>query len=358
MTIYDVYSSTMSDDAVQAVEREMAPKLAAFQDQITQNEPLFRASPPSTRRAGSRASRPSSSGWRGYYYTNFVRAGAKLDAAAKKRMAEINQDSPRSSPRSARTCSPTRTSGVVLIDSEADLAGLPTVARGTPRPRLPRRKAEGQVGGRATPARASSRSSPTPTARDLREKVWRMFVNRGDDGGATDNNATISRDPEAARRAREAARLRDATRTGGSRTRWRKTPERAMALMEAVWPPAVARVHEEVADMQALADKEHAGIKIEPWDYRYYAEKVRKEKYDLDETAVKPYLQLEKLREGMFCMAKRAARLRLHAGQAGHRARLSPGRARLGGDRRDRRHSSASGTSTRTRARASAPARG
>ncbi len=82
-----------------------------------------------------------------------------------------------------------------------------------------------------------------------------------------------------------------------------KTPERAMALMEAVWKPAVARVREEVADMQAIADKEGAKLKIEPWDYRYYAEKVRKAKYDLDENEVKPYLQLEKLREGMFWVA-------------------------------------------------------
>ena len=73
--------------------------------------------------------------------------------------------------------------------------------------------------------------------------------------------------------------------------------------MEAVWKPAVARVHEEVADMQALADKEGAKIKIEPWDYRYYMEKVRKAKYDLDQNEVKPYLQLEKLREGIFWVA-------------------------------------------------------
>ena len=82
-----------------------------------------------------------------------------------------------------------------------------------------------------------------------------------------------------------------------------KTPERAMELMEAVWTPAVARVREEVADMQAIADTEGPRIKIEPWDYRYYAEKVRKAKYDLDENEVKPYLQLEKLREGMFWVA-------------------------------------------------------
>jgi len=82
-----------------------------------------------------------------------------------------------------------------------------------------------------------------------------------------------------------------------------KTPERAMALMEAVWPAAVARVREEVADMQAVADQEGARIAIEPWDYRYYAEKVRKAKYDLDEDEVKPYLELEKVRQGMFWVA-------------------------------------------------------
>ncbi len=97
------------------------------------------------------------------------------------------------------------------------------------------------------------------------------------------------------------------------------TPERAMALMEAVWPAAVARVREEVADMQAIADQEGAGIRIEPWDYRYYAEKVRKAKYDLDENEVKPYLQLEKLREGMFWVAGRL--FDLHFQPAAGRAR-------------------------------------
>ena len=82
-----------------------------------------------------------------------------------------------------------------------------------------------------------------------------------------------------------------------------KTPERAMELMMAVWKPAVKRVNEEVADMQALADKEGAKIKIEPWDYRYYMEKVRKAKYDLDQNEVKPYLQLDKLREAIHWVA-------------------------------------------------------
>ena len=82
-----------------------------------------------------------------------------------------------------------------------------------------------------------------------------------------------------------------------------RTPERERELMEAVWKPALARVREEGADMQAIADAEGAGIRIAPWDYRFYAEKVRKAKYDLDENEVKPYRQLDKLREAMFWAA-------------------------------------------------------
>jgi peptidyl-dipeptidase Dcp len=107
-----------------------------------------------------------------------------------------------------------------------------------------------------------------------------------------------------------------------------KTPERAMELMEAVWKPAFARVREEVADMQALADKEGAKITIEPWDYRYYAEKVRKERYDLDQNEVKQYLQLEKLREGMFWVAGEL--FNFNFTPVDKRSGLSPGRARLG----------------------------
>ena len=118
--------------------------------------------------------------------------------------------------------------------------------------------------------------------------------------------------------------------------------------MEAVWKPAVARVHEEVADMQAVADKEGAKIKIEPWDYRYYAEKVRKAKYDLDQNEVKPYLQLEKLREGMFWVAGQLFGFQFTPVDG--RARLPPGRARLRGHATRRASTSASGTSIPTRA--------
>ena len=231
-----------------------------------------------------------------------MRAGAQLDPAAKKRMGEINQELASLFTKFGQNVLADEENGVVFIDEQADLAGLPQSVRDA------EAEAAAGLGKKGKWAVRNTRSSVEPFLtygdnRALREKVWKMFVNRGDEGGATDNNATITR----------ILQLRDerAKLLGyASHAHWRlensmaQNPERAMALMTAVWPAAVARVHEEVADMQAIADKEHPGIKIEPWDYRYYAEKVRKDKYDLDETEITPYMQLENLREGMFYMAK------------------------------------------------------
>jgi len=301
-TVYGVYSSTLNDEAVQAVEREIEPKLAAFSDQITQNPKLFeRIAKVYDARATSGLT-PEQERLTWVYYTNFVRAGAKLDAAAKKRTAEINQELATLFTTFGQNVLKDENEGVIYVDKEADLAGLPQGVRDA--------MAEGAAGRgqKGKWAIANTRSSIEPFLtysdnRALREKAWRMFVNRGDNGDATDNNATITRILQL--RAERAALLGFPTHA-----HWRlentmaKTPERAMELMEAVWTPAVARVKEEVADMQQIADSEKAGIKIEPWDYRYYAEKVRKAKYDLDETEITPYMQLENLREGMFYMAK------------------------------------------------------
>ena len=301
-TIYGIYGSTLNDDAVQAVEREMEPKLAAFRDQITQNQPLFeRVEKVYENRAAAKLT-PEQDRLTWVYYTNFVRSGAKLDAAGKKRVAEINQELAKLFTTFGQNVLKDENDGVIYIEKEADLAGLPQGVRDGMA-----QGAEGR-GQKGKWAIANTRSSVEPFLtyadnRALREQAWRMFVNRGDNGGATDNNATIARILQL--RAERAKLLGYATHA-----HWRlentmaKTPERAMELMEAVWTPAVARVHEEVADMQKLADEEKAGIKIEPWDYRYYAEKVRKAKYDLDESEVTPYMQLENLREGMFYMAQ------------------------------------------------------
>jgi peptidyl-dipeptidase Dcp len=153
----------------------------------------------------------------------------------------------------------------------------------------------------------NTRSSMEPfivyaARRDLREKGWRMWIMRGDNPGAHDNKPVIA----------EILQLRAerATLLGfPTHAHWildnnmARTPDAAMALMTKVWKAAVARAREEIAEMQAMADREGAGIKIEPWDYRYYAQRVRKATYDLDQTEVSQYLQLDKIRDAMFWVA-------------------------------------------------------
>jgi peptidyl-dipeptidase Dcp len=301
ITVYGVWGATMSGPEYQAVQREMAPRLAAFQDQITQNDALFKRIEAVYNSPEKAKLTPEQQRVTWLYYTNFVRAGARMNAESKKRLSEINQQLAGLYTRFSQNVLAEETDQFIVLKSEDELAGLPQSVRDAAAAAAESKKQPGAW------VIMNTRSSIDPfltysDRRDLREKAWRMFVNRGDNGGAHDNNAIIT----------EMLQLRaERAKLLGYQTHahWRlensmaKTPERTMELMQAVWKPAVARVHEEVADMQALADKEGARIKIEPWDYRYYMEKVRKARYDLDQNEVKPYLQLEKLREGIFWVA-------------------------------------------------------
>lgn len=300
LIIYFVWSSTMNSPDFQSVESEMQPKLAAFTDKIYQNEALFKrieAIYIAKSKLTAEQSRLVS-----IYYTNFVRSGARLNAEQKKRLSEINQELAKLYTKFSQNLLADEAEKFLVLKDESELAGLPQSVRDAAA------QAAVAKGLKDSWVILNTRSSIEPfltysERRDLREKAWRMFVNRGDNGDKNDNNAIIS---DILRLRSERAKLLGYK----SHAHWRledtmaKTPEKAMELMEAVWKPAVARVKQEVADMQAIADKEGAGIKIEPWDYRYYAEKVRKAKYDFDENEVKPYLQLEKLREGMFWVAE------------------------------------------------------
>src|SRR5438034_9152816 len=300
-SIYRVFSSTMSTDDFQKVETEMAPKLAAFTDQIVQNKELFSriAAVYDARETSGLTPEQKRLVW--LDYRTFVRAGARLEGAARQRVAEINQRLASLFTKFSQNLLAPEKDYVLFLEKESDLAGLPGGVRTGAAEAAEARGHKGQW------AILNTRSSMEPfltysDRRELREKMWRTYYARCNNGDAKDNNATISEILKL--RAERAKLLGYATHA-----HWRlentmaKTPERAMELMEAVWKPAVARVHEEVADMQALATKEGATITIAPWDYRYYAEKVRKAKYDLDQNEVKPYLQLEKLREGIFWVA-------------------------------------------------------
>ena len=300
-TLYGVFSGTLSTPAFRDVEKELDPKLSAHNDAIVQNAALFARIEAvyATRQTAGLTSEQQRLAWR--YWNNFVRAGARLGPAQKTRIAAINQ---------RLSSLYNRFSENLLADEEtwtevtaAQMAGLPASLIAAARTSAEERKLS------AAGAIVNTRSSVEPflsyaTDRAARERVWRKFVDRGDGGNANDNNAFI----------KEILKLRvERAKLLGFATHahWRlenamaKTPENAMSMMERVWTPAVQRVREEVADMQAIANAEGARITIEPWDYRFYAEKVRAARYDLDLNEARPYMQLEKMREAMFWAAGR-----------------------------------------------------
>ena len=330
-SVYRVHSSTLKTPAFQAVERAMAPRLAAFQDRIVQNARLFAritAAWEASRDDPRLTSEQRRLAW--LKYTDFTRSGARLDEPSKARLSQINQRLATLYTQFSQNVLADESERVMLLESERDLAGLPEAVRAGAAAAAAERGHAGRW------AILNTRSSVEPflafsERRDLRERVWRTFCSRGDNGDGRDNKGAIA---EIVRLRAERARLLGYP----THAHWRLersmagSPDRAMELMYAVWKPAVARAVEEIADMQALADAQGAGISIEPWDYRHYAEKVRKAKFDLDENEVKPYLRLEKPARGDVLGGGRALRpaLRAARGPSG----LPPGRARVGGDQR------------------------
>jgi peptidyl-dipeptidase Dcp len=311
--VFGVYTSTMSSAEVRQIEQDMAPVFAAFSDEIVQNAALFariQAVHASRHAAGLTAEQIRLVE---VLYRNFERQGAALGAADKARLAEINAQLATLYTRFAQNVLADEETQALELTDEAELAGLPEPLRDAARDAA---AARGQPGWRI----ANTRSAMEPflvhsTRRDLRERGWRMWVSRGEHPGEHDNRPLI---PQIVTLRAEKARLLGYP----SHAHWiiddnmARTPDAAMALLRKVWKAAVARAREEIADMQAVADAEGAGpeakITIEPWDYRRYAEKVRKAKYDLDDNEVKPYLQLDRMRDAMMWVAGQLYGLAFH----------------------------------------------
>ncbi len=299
-TYWGIWSSNMSTPEFRAIQQEMAPALSEFRSRITQNEALF-ARIRAVHDGPEMASlRPDQQRLVWLVYDGFARNGATLEGAARERHAAINKRLAELHTRFANNVLADEENYVLFLTKD-QLGGLPESLVQSAAVAAAERGREGEY------AFTNTRSSMDPFLtfshqRDLREKVWRTYYSRGDNGDENDNNAIIS---EILKLRHERVRLLgyDSYAAWRLEDRMAKTPQRAFDLLEAVWPAALARVAEEVADMQAIADAEGAGITIEPWDYRYYAEKVRKAKYDLDSDEVKQYLQLDRLREAMFYVA-------------------------------------------------------
>jgi len=299
MTYWGIWSANLSTPEFRAIQTEMVTKLSEFRTKITQNQALF-ARISSVYESEMDSLRPDRQRLTLLAYEQFARNGATLDGEAAGRYAEINKRLAELNTKYGNNVLADE-EGYVLYLAKDRLGGLSESFVQAAAAAASERDREGEY------AITNTRSSMDPfltfsNERDLREKVWRTYYSRGDNGDEHDNNEIIK---EILRLRHERVQLLGYDNYAQWRleNRMAKTPERALRLMEAVWPAALARVREEVADMQKIADAEGAGIKIAPWDYRYYAEKVRQAKYDLDSDEVKQYLQLDKLRDAMFFVA-------------------------------------------------------
>ena len=298
-SIFGVHTDNLSTPEIQALDKEWSPKFSAANDEITLDPRLFaRIETLYSNRAGLGLDAPQTR-LLTRTYESFVRNGAKLSPEQKTQLSGMNQRlASLFSDFNARLLAD---EGTFATATEAELAGVPADVKAAA---ATVGKEKGLPAG--TYAIRNTRSAFEPiltfgTNRGLRQRVWNAFVNRGDNGNANDTNGLIA----------QIVKLRaDRARLLGFETHahWRmqdtmaRSPERGMELMMRVWPAAVARSKQEVADMAPFARRE--GIRtIEPWDTRYYNEKVRKAKYDLSEEEIKPYFQLDNLVQGMFWSA-------------------------------------------------------
>jgi peptidyl-dipeptidase Dcp len=299
---YGILRSNISTPEIRKIQADLAPKLSVFRSKIFQNEKLFQRVKTVYNNSLKTPLEADQQRVVDLTYKGFEMRGAELDSQKKKRYAEINKE---------LSTLYTKFSNNVLHDEENyvtyltkdELSGLSESYVKSAA------KIASDKGHEGNYAVTNTRSSMDPfltysNERELRKQIWTNYYSRGDNGDDFDNNKIIT---EILKLRRERVELLDYKNYAEWRLqdRMAKTPENAMNLMNAVWPAAIARVKEEVTDMQAIADINGDKITIEPWDYRYYAEKVRKKKYDLNSEEVKQYLQLDKLREAMFYVAGR-----------------------------------------------------
>lgn len=300
-TVYGIYRSNISSPEFNVVDTEMSPKFSEFSDKINQNKKLFERIEAlyNSKESKKLTSEQQRLIW--LYYTDFVREGAKLNNADKEKVAKINKELATLFTRFNQNLLAEENNQYVALKTEADFDGLPAEEKNAAIAEAKERKLDvmGCV--------ANTRSSIEPfltfsTRRDLREKAFDIFVKRGDNGNENDTNSTLV---EILKLRTEKAKILGFPSFAhwSLSNKMAKDPQKTLDLMMSVWKPAVEKVQQDVAEMQKIVDTEGGKFKIEPWDYRYYAEKVRKAKYDLDQNEVKPYLQLENLREGMFWVA-------------------------------------------------------
>jgi peptidyl-dipeptidase Dcp len=291
-----------TNDTLQQIQTDEAPKLAAHSDAIYLNERLFRRVENLYDRRGSLGFTPEQKTLVERYRRDFVRAGAQLSEIDKVRLRELNQEESRLSTAFQNKLLAATKAAAVVVTDKAELDGL---SEGEIEAAAEAAKERGLSGKYVIvlqnttqhPAQASLKN------RALRQRLFEASTQRAERGDANDTRDIIRRLGQL--RSEKGALLGFPTYAGYVLDKaMAKTPEAAIGLLQQLVPAATAKARRDADQMQALIDRENGNFKLAPWDWQYYAEQVRKAQYDLDEEQIKPYFELNRvLQDGVFFAA-------------------------------------------------------
>jgi len=302
-TVFFNVVQSNTNDTLQKVRAEIAPKLSAHNDAIYLNAPLFQRIKTLYDQREKLNLDTQSKRLLERYYENFVRSGALLADADKKKLTLLNEEQSRLSNQFSENLLKETTDSAVIVDDKKQLEGLSDADIAAAAEAAKQRNLEGKW----VLSLQNTSGQPFLTSlknRELRERIYKASIERGNRDNKADNKAIIAR---LAQIQAQRAQLLGSSNFASFNLvdEMAKTPQQAMKLLSDMAPAAVSKAKEEAAKMQAIIDKQKGGFKLAPWDWAYYAEQVRKAEYDLDEAQIKPYFELNRvLQDGVFFAAQ------------------------------------------------------
>lgn len=301
LAVFFNLESAETNDSLQKIAEEISPLLSEHNDKVSMNEKLFDRVKTVYNNRESENLTPEQTRLLTNYYKDFVRSGALLPADKKEQLKAINKEIGLLTLKYSQNVLAENNSFELVIENESDLAGLPESVKAAAAEEAKSRGKEGKW------VFTLSKPSMIPFLqyaenRNLREKLYKGYINRG-------MNANEYNNSELAQKIAN-LRITQANLLGyknfaqySIEDKMAKTPEEAMNLLTQVWTAAQPKINEEIADMQKLANAEATPVKLESWDWWYYAEKVRKAKFDLDQEELRPYFQADSVMQGAFWTA-------------------------------------------------------
>jgi peptidyl-dipeptidase Dcp len=295
--------SAETNDTLQGIAKEVAPMLSALNDDINLNEALFTRVKGVWEKRDALVLEPEQRRLVEETYKDFVRGGANLDTKGKERLRAINKDLSLLGLKFGDNVLKETNAFRLVIEKGEDLAGLPPGVVSAAADAAKSAKLEGKwVFGLQAPSIWPFLQYADN--RELRRQILTAYITRGDHGDASDNKAILSK--IAALRAEKAQLLGYKTWADFVLDRnMAKVPSKVYGLLDQLWTPALAVAHKEAADIQGTIRADGLEFKLEPWDWRYYSEKVKKARYDFDEEALRPYFKLANVLDGAFYVANR-----------------------------------------------------